>query len=91
MRVRWTEPAAQDLYNIVRRIRLDNPAAAREVAQILYDGCESLSNMPHRGRKGRRPLTRELVFPDLPYIVVYRIVEDVVEILHFYHGAQDWR
>jgi len=30
------------------------------------------------------------VFPKLPYIAVYRIVEDVVEILHFYHGAQDW-
>jgi plasmid stabilization system protein ParE len=61
------------------------------VAQTLYDGCESLSTMPYRGRSGRRPNTRELVFPDLPYIAVYRIVEDVADILHFYHGAQDRR
>jgi len=45
---------------------------------------------PHRGRKGRIEDTRELVFPKLPYIAVYRITGDVVEILHFYHAAQDW-
>lgn len=90
MRVRWTTPAAHDLYRITRRIRRDNPEAAREVAQALYDGCESLATMPYRGRNGRRPNTREFIFPDLPYIAVYRVVEDVVEILHFYHGAQDW-
>jgi plasmid stabilization system protein ParE len=40
------------------------------VAKALYEGCESLMNMPNRGRTGRRPATRELVFTDLPYIAV---------------------
>jgi len=91
MRVRWTAPAAQDLYRITRHIRRDNPTAALEVAKMLYDACESLVNMPHRGRRGRRPDTRELVFTDLPYIAVYRVHKDAVEILHIWHGAQDWR
>jgi len=34
--------------------------------------------------------TRELVFPGLPYIVVYRIQDQDLEILRIYHGAQDW-
>jgi plasmid stabilization system protein ParE len=42
MRLRWTAPSVQDLYNITRYIRRDNPTAAREVAKTLYDGCESL-------------------------------------------------
>jgi toxin ParE1/3/4 len=88
--VRWTAPAAQDLYAIARYIRRDNPTAAHEVAKALYEGCESLVNAPLRGRKGRIEDTRELVFPKLPYIAVYRVIEDVVEILHFYHGAQNW-
>lgn len=42
-------------------IRRDNPTAAREVAKTIYDGCESLINSPHRGRKGKQAGTRELV------------------------------
>jgi plasmid stabilization system protein ParE len=53
MRLRWTTPATQDLYNIVRRIQQDSPDAAATVAKTLYDGCGSLGNFPRRGRKGR--------------------------------------
>jgi toxin ParE1/3/4 len=87
---RWTTPAAQDLYNIVRRIQQDNPDAAAKVAKTLYDGCGGLGSFPRRGRKGRIEGTRELVFARLPYIVVYRIQDQDLEILRIYHGAQDW-
>jgi toxin ParE1/3/4 len=90
MRLRWTTPAANDLYTIVERIQRDNPAAASEVAQAIYDGCEGLRRFPYRGRRGRIDGTRELVFPGLPYIVVYRVQGQLVEIARIYHGAQDW-
>lgn len=82
MPVGWIAPAAQDLYKITQHIRSDNTTAALEVAKTLYDGCETLVTMSSRLRKGRRPGTRELVFPDLPYIAVYRVREDAAEILH---------
>jgi toxin ParE1/3/4 len=88
MRIRWTEPAAQDLYRITTYIRRDNPEAARKVARTIYDGCESLAHVPHRGRIGREPGTRELIFPSLPYIAVYRVTEAVIEITRIWHGAQ---
>jgi len=90
MRLRWTTPAANDLYNIVQRIRRDNPAAATKVAKILYDECGRLRDFPRRGRKGRIEGTRELVFPGLPYIVGHTIQDQIVELLRIYHGAQDW-
>jgi toxin ParE1/3/4 len=90
MRLRWTTPAANDPYNIVRRIRKHNPAAATKVAKILYDECGLLRDFPRRGRKGRIEGTRELVFPGLPYIVVYTVQDQIVELLRIYHGAQDW-
>jgi hypothetical protein len=31
----------------------------------------------------------ELVFPPLPYIVVYQVTEHAVEIARIFHGAQD--
>jgi plasmid stabilization system protein ParE len=70
MRIRWTAPAAQDLYRITRYIRRDNPEAARKIAKTIYDGCESLVRSPHRGRPGVEPGTRELAFlscPTSPY------------------------
>ncbi len=89
MRLRWTTPAAQDLYNIVLHIQRDSPDAAARVAQTLYDGCGKLGDFPRRGRKGRMEGTRELVFAGLPYIVVYRIQDQDLAILRIYHGAQD--
>ena len=83
-------PAASDLYNIVQRIQKDNPTAAAEVASVLYDGCGSLRDFPRRGRKVRIEGTRELVFAGLPYIVVYRIQDQIVEVMRIYHGAQNW-
>ena len=90
MRLRWTTPAAEDLYRIVQHIQEDNPRAAADVAKTIYDGCATLRDFPRRGRGGRIPRTRELIFPGLPYIVVYQIKEQSVEVLRIYHGAQDW-
>ena len=91
MRVRWTASATKDLYQITYYIRRDNPAAARNVAATLFEGCEGLKDMPNRGRKGSREGTRELPFPGPPYMAVYRLTGDIVEILHLLGGAQDWR
>jgi toxin ParE1/3/4 len=66
MRLRWTIPAADDLYRIMRRIQKDDPIAASEIAKKLYEGCGQLREFPRLGRKGRIEGTRELVFAGLP-------------------------
>jgi plasmid stabilization system protein ParE len=53
-------------------------------------GLQQVAGFPRQGRKGRIEGTRELVFPGLPYIVVYRIQDQNLEIVRIYHGAQDW-
>jgi addiction module RelE/StbE family toxin len=88
MRIRWTEPAVEDLTRITRYIRRDNAEAARKVARVIYDGCESLTRSTNRGRPGSEPGTRELVFTPLPYIAVYRATDTYIEILRIWHGAQ---
>ena len=84
-------PAAGDLERICERIERDNPAAARRVAKSIYDGCASLRDFPYLGRPSSR-LTgrRELVFRPLPYIVVYQVTEQAIEISRIFHAAQDW-
>jgi toxin ParE1/3/4 len=91
MGVRWTTPAARDFANICDYIQEhDGPTPARRVALSIYDRLDSLAEFPHRGRQGRVPGTRELVMSGLPYLAVYRIKDDVVEIVRVLHGAQKW-
>ena len=90
VQVRWTSPAAQDLQQIARYIRKDNPSAARAVAQALFDAANCLEDFPNKGRIGRIERTRELVVPGLPYIVVYEVAGVSIHILHLYHGAREW-
>jgi toxin ParE1/3/4 len=88
-RIRWTTEASDQLEAAVKRIHQDNPGAARRVAQAVIDRIEQLANFPGLGRRGEVPGTRELVIS--PYVIVYRSTEETVEILHVWHGAQDWR
>jgi toxin ParE1/3/4 len=90
MEIRWSPEAADDLERIVDRIEQENPAAAQRVAEIIYERCGALAEFPNRGRMGRIGGTRELVFAPLPYIVVYRVRGEAVEIARIYHSAQDW-
>ncbi len=90
MQIRWTTDASEDLKQIARYIRRDNPPAARRVASTIFDAANSLQQFPNRGRVGRIIGTRECVFPGWPYILVYRVMDTTVEILRIYYGAQDW-
>jgi len=90
MEIRWSVEAADDLERIVQNILQNNPPAARRVAKTLYDGIAGLRDFPNRGRNGRMEGTRELVFSPLPYIVVYRIKQQTLEVMRVCHAAQDW-
>ncbi len=91
MRIRWTLPAAGDLTQICDYVeKRGSPMAARRVALSIYEGIGLLGKFPMHGRTGRSPNTRELVLAGLPYLAVYRVGKDVVEILRILHGAQEW-
>jgi toxin ParE1/3/4 len=90
MRVRWTTAAADDLAHIVDYIRKDNPATARRVAQTIYRSIGRLRKFPNLGRIGLAENSRELVFSPWPYIAVYEIIGDQVQVLRIRHAAQDW-
>jgi toxin ParE1/3/4 len=91
MRIRWTEPAVQDFTRICDYLEERGGApVARRGALAIFGGITSLRDFPRRGRPGRKAGTRELVFTRLPYVVVYRLSHEVVEILRIFHGAQNW-
>jgi toxin ParE1/3/4 len=90
MQIRWSPEAADDFESAIRRILQDNPTNAQRVAQIIYDLIAGLTTFPNRGRAGRIEGTRELVIASLPFIAVYRVKDEFVEIVRVIHGAQEW-
>ena len=75
-------------------LRARHPCTSARAASPLIHACPPDAGAVRASRlianfsrmKGRR----ELVLPSLPYIAVYRVKEQVVEISRIYHGAQDW-
>ena len=91
MTIVWSPAAIQDLAALRAYIANESPAGARRIVlRILRDIENLLPDSPHMGRPGRVPGTRELVIPQTPYIVPYRVQGDAIQILRVYHSARRW-
>lgn len=91
MNIEWSDEAIDDLRQLHAFIARDNPAAARKMALTIVEAIESLlPGNPHIGRPGRVSGTRELVIPQTPYIVPYRVKASTIQVLRVYHGARRW-
>jgi toxin ParE1/3/4 len=87
----WSPEAIEDLAALRAYIEQDDPAAARRVALHIIHNVETLlPDNPGMGRSGRVPGTRELVIPRTPFVVPYRVVGNVMQILRIFHGARRW-
>lgn len=90
MRIVWLELAILDLHQVREFIRLESPPAAEKTGELIQTTVKNLARFPDMGRTGRRPQTRELVIPKLPYRIVYRVRGDTVQILRIYHTKRKW-
>jgi toxin ParE1/3/4 len=88
LRVRWTHPALADLIEAQAYIARENPTAARAIALRVWDAAQQLGEHPEIGRDGYVPETREWVVSQTPYLLVYRLKDDTVEILRVWHGKR---
>jgi toxin ParE1/3/4 len=74
----WTEPALIDLDEIAEYIALDDPSAASNYVQKVFDRVERLVIYPNSGKRPEelpRTSYREVVVP--PGRVFYRVENDI--------------
>jgi toxin ParE1/3/4 len=90
VRVKWLQVALANLEAAADYIAEDNPAAAGRFVQEIFRATDLLARNPAMGRPGRVPGTRELVIPNTPYIVPYRVRASAIEILRVFHAARKW-
>ena len=90
MKIVWSPRAIEHLIAVRAFIAKDSPNAAHAVAARIVASVEQLALYPNKGRPGRIPGTRELVIPDTPYILPYRVSHGHLEIIAIFHGRQRW-
>ncbi|MBK5275844.1 MAG: type II toxin-antitoxin system RelE/ParE family toxin [Desulfuromonadales bacterium] len=90
MKLSWLPVAINERYDQLEYIALDDPRAAISQDEEIEQQTNLLTTQPKMGRTGRVKGTRELVISRTPFIAVYRIEGQRIEILRFLHGAQKW-
>jgi addiction module RelE/StbE family toxin len=83
--VRWLRQALRDLDEIAIYIARDDQRTAQDVAGRIWETASTLRLSPERGRVGRVPGTRELVLPNLPYFLAYRVRDGEVQVMRVIH------
>ena len=89
MRIRWTPAAAADLQGISDYLKDHHPLYRDPTMRKLYGTIRELKQWPGRGRSGCEEGTREILFPPTPYVAVYRVREQTIEVMRIYHAAED--
>ena len=90
MKVIWSRRAIRNLVAIRTYIARDSEQNAALVASLILKAVELLQVQPAIGRPGRAPGTRELVVPDTPYIIPYRVRREELELMAVFHGRRLW-
>jgi addiction module RelE/StbE family toxin len=90
-RCEFSPQARADLLQIHDRIAQDNPANALRFVDRLEQQCYRLADHPYMGRSRSDlgPGFRSFVVPGTRYLIIYRVVEDGVQIIHVRQGGQD--
>lgn len=90
MRLHRLQPTLADLENIGNYLTRNSSSAAERVTARIVGVAENVIDSPGIGRSGRVLGARELVVSGTPYIVVYRVRGQAVELLGVLHSAQRW-
>ncbi len=89
MKVRWTRLALADFASGQRYIAAENPQAATDVARRIRVSVLKLVQFPYIGRPGDDLKSREWRVQRTPYLLVYRLSGDVIEIIRVWHEKRD--
>ncbi|TAK07218.1 MAG: type II toxin-antitoxin system RelE/ParE family toxin [Candidatus Manganitrophaceae bacterium] len=89
--ISWTNPALQNLLEIVQYIQTDKPAAARNFVKQIKRKVSRLARFPNSGRvvpEFPSSGLRELIVEN--YRIIYRILpgKSAIQILTVRHGAR---
>ncbi len=88
--IEWLPLASTNRFEQLDYIAQDNPSAAISQDEQIEYQVDMLMQHPQMGRPGRKKGTRELVISRTPFVVVYRIKGDQIQIIRLLHSSQQY-
>jgi toxin ParE1/3/4 len=90
LKIEWSARALAERDAIFDFVEAESPRAAAVLDERVADQIRLLGRFPQLGRLRRVAGTRELVINETPFVAVYRIEADAVQVLRIVHCAQRW-
>jgi toxin ParE1/3/4 len=87
----WTPPAEADLYAIDDYWWPIDPETADRIAGRIEEAAHFLRSLPQGGSLIEQGDIRKWRASSTPYLLIYRVRGETVEILRIHHDRQDWR
>ena len=90
MKILWTDPAIDDLRNLLAYIAKDSEEYARTFVEKVILSVDKLTDYPRLGRmvpEADQEAIRELLYHN--YRIIYRVRDGLIEILTVVHGRRD--
>lgn len=88
--IKWLPKASTNRFQQLDYIAQDNPLAAITQDEQIEHQVDMLLQHPQMGRPGRKKGTRELVISRTPFIAVYRVQGDKIQIIRLLHSSQQY-
>jgi len=88
MDVIWGEGARRDFDAAIDFITAESPTGAKRVGERILATVALLQHFPELAPPSRHRNLRQLVVPRTPYLAIYRIHENCVEIRAVVHAKQ---
>ena len=87
--IQRTEQSEDDLVDIWIYIAHDNPDAADRLLERIDNKCALLAENPELGRSRPDIAPGFRYFPSGSYLILYRTLENGIEVVRVVHGARD--
>ena len=79
--VKWSQFAIDNFNESVDYLEQENPIAARKLTNLVENNIQLLVEFSHLGCEGRIFGTREFKISKFPYIIVYKVRGNCIEIV----------
>ena len=86
----WLPAAHDNRFEQLDYIAQDNPLAAIGQDEEIERQVNMLLQQPKMGRPGRLKGMRELVMSHTPFVAVYRLQANRIEVIRLLHSSQQW-
>ncbi|WP_375397104.1 type II toxin-antitoxin system RelE/ParE family toxin [uncultured Sphingomonas sp.] len=89
--VSWSDEAIADLEAIDDYWACHSEARAEQVIERIERAAAFLATMPHAGPALDRSVACKWRVIQTMYILIYRIIDNRIDVLRVHHAREDWR